>query len=260
MDGLLLNTEDIYTLCADNVLLKYGRPRLPWSVKAQLMGVPGSNNGDTFHNWAQLPISRELFEKERKEQELLHFPECEILPGAQKLLLHLNKAHNTNGMKIQIALASSSEKYQYDLKATKLENKEFLDLIREEYRVLGDDPRVQHGRGKPAPDIYLLALQTINSKLPVGISEIVPEECLVFEDSVPGVEAGRRAGMRVVWVPHPGLFAQWGEREKAVLAGRTGLIEIGNEEQLGEVDDGFGEYFSTLEDFPYAKYGIEVPV
>src|ERR1700733_9547153 len=29
----------------------------------------------------------------------------------------------------------------------------------------GDDPRVQLGRGKPAPDIYLLALQTINSSL-----------------------------------------------------------------------------------------------
>lgn len=207
-----------------------------------------------------MSISREQFEKERKEQELLHFPECEVLPSAQKLLLDLNKAHDTNGMKIQIALASSSEKYQYDLKATKSENKEFLDLIPEEYRVLGDDLRVQHGRGKPAPDIYLLALQTINSKLPVGTSEIVLEECLVFEDSVPGIEAGRRAGMRAVWVPHPGLFAQWGEREKAVLAGRSGLIEIGNEEQLGELDDGFGEYLSTLEDFRYAKYGIEVPL
>ena len=260
MDGLLLNTEDIYTLCADNVLLKYGRPRLPWSIKAQLMGVPGSNNGDTFHNWAQLPIPREQFEKERKEQELLLFPECTALPGAEKLLLDLNTAYNTNGMPIQVALASSSEKYQYDLKASKPGTKKFLDLIPEEYRVLGDDPRVQHGRGKPAPDIYLLALQTINSKLSGGTSNITPEECLVFEDSVPGVEAGRRAGMRVVWVPHPGLFSQFEGREKAVLAGRTGLVKIGNEEQLGEVDDGFGEYLPTLEDFPYGKFGIEVPL
>lgn len=260
MDGLLLDTEDIYTLCADNVRLKYGRSRLPWSIKAQLMGVPGSNNGDTFHNWAQLPISREKFEKERKEQELLHFPQCEILPGAQTLLLNLKTARNSNGMKIQVALASSSEKYQFDLKATKRENKEFLDLIPEEYRILGDDTRVQYGRGKPVPDIYLLALQTINSKLPARISGITPEECLVFEDSVPGVEAGRRAGMRVVWVPHPELFAQWGEQEKAVLAGRTGLVEIGNKEQLSEIDDGFEEYLATLEDFHYERNGIEVPI
>jgi pseudouridine 5'-phosphatase len=259
LDGLLLNTEDIYTLCADNVLLKYGRPRLPWSIKAQLMGVPGSSNGDVFHAWAQLPIPRKQFAKEQTEQQELHFPECEPLPGAEKLLLDLKKAHNTNGMPIEIALASSSEKYNYDRKASRPETKKFLDLVPEEHRVLGDDPRVQHGRGKPAPDIYLLALQTINSKLLEGTPKIAPEECLVFEDSVPGVEAGRRAGMRVVWVPHPGLFAELKGREKDVLAGRTGLVKVGNEEQLGEIDDGWGEYLPSLENFPYGKFGIEVP-
>ena len=45
-----------------------------------------------------------------------------------------------------------------------------------------------------------------------------------------------------------------------MLAGRSGLIEMGSEEQLGELDDGFGEHLSTLEDFPYAKYGIDVPL
>lgn len=98
--------------------------------------------------------------RNEQSKKLLHFPECEVLPGAQKLLRDLDKARNTSGTKIQITLASSSEKYQYDLKATNSENKEFLDLIPEEYRVLGDDPRVQHGRGKVAPDIYLLALHT----------------------------------------------------------------------------------------------------
>ena len=44
------------------------------------------------------------------------------------------------------------------------------------------------------------------------------------------------------------------------MAGRSGLIEIANEEQLSERDDGFGEYLSTLVDFRYAKYGIEEPL
>jgi pseudouridine 5'-phosphatase len=259
MDGLLLDTEDIYTLCANNALLRYDRPPLPWSIKAKLMGVPGSSNGDVFHAWAQLPIPREQFAKEQSEQQQLHFPECKPLPGTEKLLSDLNKAHNTNGMPIKIALASSSEKYNYDRKASRPETKKFLDLVPKEYRVLGDDPRVQRGRGKPAPDIYLIALQTINSRLPEGFLKIAPDECLIFEDSVPGVEAGRRAGMRVVWVPHPGLFAELKGREKEVLAGRTGLVKVGNEEQLGEIDDGWGEYLPNLEHFPYEKFGIEVP-
>ena len=258
MDGLLLNTEDIYTLCANNVLTKYGRPRLPWSIKAQLMGIPGSSKGDVFHCWAQLPIPREQFAREQNEQQQLHFPECKPLPGAEKLLSDLKDAHNTNGKQIEIALASSSEKYNYDRKVSLPETKKLLNIFREDRRVLGDDSRVQHGRGKPAPDIYLLALQTINSSLEDGATKIAPDECLVFEDSVPGVEAGRRAGMRVVWVPHPGLAAEFRGRERDVLAGRIGLVKIGDEWQLGDLDDGWAEYLLSLEDFPYEKFGIEI--
>ena len=41
---------------------------------------------------------------------------------------------------------------------------------------------------KPAPDVYLAAAQSF------GIS---PSQCIVIEDSIPGVTAGVRAGMRV---------------------------------------------------------------
>jgi pseudouridine 5'-phosphatase len=123
--------------------------------------------------------------------------------------------------------------------------------------VLGDDERIPKGRGKPAPAIYLLALQTINSSLAEGEDKIVPSECLVFEDSVPGCEAGIRAGMRVVWVPHPELKKAYIGRENEVLAGRTGE---GDEDlgEVGDVGDGYGDHLNSLEDFPYEKYGIIV--
>lgn len=44
-------------------------------------------------------------------------------------------------------------------------------------------------RSKPTPDIYLCALEKIG---------LPPEDCLVFEDSVPGVQAARAAGIDVV--------------------------------------------------------------
>ena len=40
MDGLLIDSEDLYTICANEVLREYGRPDLPWSIKAQLQGRP----------------------------------------------------------------------------------------------------------------------------------------------------------------------------------------------------------------------------
>jgi beta-phosphoglucomutase-like phosphatase (HAD superfamily) len=46
-------------------------------------------------------------------------------------------------------------------------------------------------RGKPEPDIFLLAAQRM------GVS---PERCLVFEDGAPGLLAAERAGMKAVLV------------------------------------------------------------
>jgi HAD superfamily hydrolase (TIGR01509 family) len=44
-------------------------------------------------------------------------------------------------------------------------------------------------RGKPAPDLFLLAAERMGAQ---------PADCVVIEDSVPGVLGGRAAGMRVL--------------------------------------------------------------
>lgn len=41
MDGLLIDSEDYYTQCTNEVLRQYGRSDLPWRIKAQLQGRPG---------------------------------------------------------------------------------------------------------------------------------------------------------------------------------------------------------------------------
>lgn len=41
MDGLLIDSEDKYTICTNEVLREYGRPDLPWHIKARLQGRPG---------------------------------------------------------------------------------------------------------------------------------------------------------------------------------------------------------------------------
>jgi HAD superfamily hydrolase (TIGR01509 family) len=51
---------------------------------------------------------------------------------------------------------------------------------------------VPRGRGKPAPDMFLLAAANLG---------VPASECLVFEDATPGIDAALAAGMRVVRVP-----------------------------------------------------------
>ena len=135
---------------------------------------------------------------------------------------------------------------------------------------MGDDLRLTPGRGKPCPDIFLLALEIINQELRAkGEREIEPIECLVFEDSVPGVEAGRRAGMRVAWCPHPKLLDEYKGREEEVLAGIASLGDMETEAAMlsggarpmldlpGRIGDGLAEFFPTLEGFDIERYGIE---
>ena len=61
--------------------------------------------------------------------------------------------------------------------------------LRRYFDVTVDGPQVN--RPKPAPDIYLKAAELLGVK---------PANCIVFEDSPTGIEAGRAAGMRLVGV------------------------------------------------------------
>ena len=173
----------------------------------------------------------------------------------------VNHANLTTGSKkphrVHIALATSSHEANFKLKTTHLQD--LFSVFETHRRVLGDDKRIEAGRGKPLPDIFLLALKTINDSLPAGETPITPEECLVFEDSVPGVEAGRRAGMRVAWCPHPMLKNVFEGREAEVLAGHIREAGDVDAHQLGEIDDGWADYYPTMEEFPYEKYGIVIP-
>jgi len=172
---------------------------------------------------------------------------------------------------MRLALATSSHAHNYYLKTARLGS--LFSAFPDPHKILGDDHRIPHGRGKPLPDIYLLALEVINKTLASeGESErpIEPAECLVFEDSVPGCEAGRRAGMRVIWCPHPGLLEIYQGREEEVLAGRTGEHKeeelehaegvplAGSPGHVGEIGDGWAEMLATLEHFDYLQYGIEI--
>jgi len=219
MDGLLINTEDLYFTCMDNILAKYHKPPIPWSLRPRLMGVPSAVADSELYAWANLPISREEFEEGTRTQRPTIYSECELLPGVETLLADLKYARGQDGS--EIAMASSSTTRLYGLKISRPEIGDvFKNVFNESNRILGDNPGLKAGTGKPAPDIYLLALDVINAKLE---HKIKPEECLVFDDSVPGVESGRRAGMRVIWVPHPELRTEYKGREEEVLAGRSGF-------------------------------------
>jgi len=97
------------------------------------------------------------------------------VPDGLKALLADLKA---NGFRI--AVGSSAPKANIDLVLDRLGMRSSFDAI-----VYGD----MVSRGKPAPDTFLTAADKLG---------VPPAECVVVEDAVPGVQAGKAAGMAVV--------------------------------------------------------------
>ena len=84
-------------------------------------------------------------------------------------------------------------------------------------------------------------------------------ECLVFVKSVAGVEAARRNGKRVIWVPNVDVgVVDEGETHETDST-RPGMIDPDGYWQRGEFGDGWGEYMSSLIISSTTKYGIIAP-
>jgi pseudouridine-5'-monophosphatase len=114
------------------------------------------------------------------------FADCQPLEGAEAFVRALR------GQGIPMAVATSSDRRFYEMKVRPHAWFDLFDAV-----VCGDDPRVK--AKKPAPDIFLVAARVLG---------VEPARCLVFEDSLAGVEAALAAGMRVVAIPDPANGAE----------------------------------------------------
>ena len=132
----------------------------------------------------------------RRTLQDARWPSVQPLPGALRLVRHLH-AHG-----VPIALATGSQRRNFELKSSHLGA--LFDCF-EGKVVCADDGLFARGRGKPHPDIFLVAAERFLGR-EVGMGEVgeggvseaqreIRGKGLVFEDAVPGVQAGKRAGM-----------------------------------------------------------------
>lgn len=117
--------------------------------------------------------------------------EVPLKPGVAAFLPYLKERG------IQMAVASSNA---YDLIEAVLRSHGILEY----FSCIITACEVK--KGKPAPDVYLEAARRLQVK---------PQECLVFEDIVPGILSGKNAGMTVCAVEDSYSIPQREEKREA---------------------------------------------
>ncbi|KAM0790711.1 hypothetical protein ACM66B_004567 [Microbotryomycetes sp. NB124-2] len=196
MDGLMLDSERIYTIVTNEVIRPYGK-EMTMEIKAGLMGRPGEDAARYLIEATKLPLTVDELMSRMEAGLEERFRNVAPMPGIIKLVKHLDKH------RIPMCIATGSKKRNFEIKSSHLGH--LFDPFRG--RVLcGDDPILQ-GKGKPDPTIFLEA-----ARIHLGITSAKDRaQVLVFEDGAPGVKAAHAAGMPVVWVPDPQILATLGQ-------------------------------------------------
>ncbi|GKV08957.1 hypothetical protein SLEP1_g20526 [Rubroshorea leprosula] len=177
LDGTLLNTDGVVS---DVLRVGLGKYRKEWDGREaqKVVGKTPLEAAAVIVDDYGLPCGKDEFFAEITPIFSAQIGNIKALPGASRLLKHLS------GHGVPMALASNSPRASIENKLSYHQGwKEYFSVI-----IGGDEVTT----GKPSPEIFLEAAKRLNME---------PSSCLVIEDSVPGVMAGKVAEMEVVAVP-----------------------------------------------------------
>ncbi len=191
-DGSLVDSEPLARTAWERALAVHGYELTDADAEASV-GLPYPRVHAYFAERVRLPAAEPFWGE--FSGELFTLIDSELAPfddavGAAREL-------RLRGVPVAVASSSPRERLQRTLRRAGL--LDAFDVI-----VAGDE--VEHG--KPAPDMFLLAARRLG---------VAPEECVVIEDSPPGVQAGRAAGMFTLAVCRvPGTEASLAAADRVV--------------------------------------------
>ena len=185
LDGLLADTEIISLKVYQELLKDFGIPFTEETYSREYSGHREEENVQRFLDTYDLPWNfDQTLEKVYELEARILAKGVNLKKGAKNLLAFLQRED------IPIALATSSVESRARMI---LDSNGILSLF--DHLVFAKDVK----RSKPYPDIFLKACSDLN---------VLPEDCLVLEDSEAGVEAAYRAGIPVICIPDLKMPAQ----------------------------------------------------
>lgn len=192
-DGVVADSEPIHFAMFQRVLAEIGLPLAESDYYEHYVGYDDKGCFSTVlaahgRSVSQAVIDDLIARKTRAflDQVKQHLV---IFPGVRELVRQA-------AARYRLAIASGALRHEIEF---------ILDAagIRKEFEHITSAEDVR--RGKPDPEGFLHALASLNRSMPPGQSPLSAEECLVIEDTIPGIRAAHAAGMRVLAVAntHP---------------------------------------------------------
>jgi beta-phosphoglucomutase family hydrolase len=178
-DGVLSETFDLHAKAHLEVLAANGVKANVEDIAIRYGKLTSEILKEIMEEHGKL-ITKETSEKMAIEKDKIYMKlaenELRLLSGVKAMLEYLR---NKN-YKIGLASSSSPGSIEQLLRVTNI--KEFFDATISGWEIKS---------GKPDPEIFLECAKRLN---------IEPKECVVVEDSIHGVEAAKRAGMKCIAV------------------------------------------------------------
>lgn len=152
-------------------------------IRTHLHGRP---NSDVFEYLHKRKLSAVELTSNSEEKEIIYRSICQSLNGGFRFADGVQELLNLlREKRIPMTIATSSEYENLQLFIRQFGLSRWFNLE----KIVYDDGTF---KGKPAPDIFLLAAEKLN---------LFPSECTVFEDSFSGIRAAIAAGIgRIVYV------------------------------------------------------------
>jgi HAD superfamily hydrolase (TIGR01509 family) len=184
LDGTVLANEDEYGIAFVAVLKSLGA-----KVKSEYPHVGGIG---VKENWPGL-LKKYKIKTKKTTNELARQTQLEYLKLLPRVYprdgfeAFIKDLRDTG---IKTAIATSNDWFVVEKTFEKIKIENYFDVI-----TTGDEVRAK----KPSPDLFLNAADKLG---------VDPLECLVFEDSQNGIEAAKKAGMRVIGISRDHEHAQ----------------------------------------------------
>ena len=204
LDGSLVDSMWMWYQIDVEYLGRFGLT-VPEGLQKSIEGLSFSETAVYFKNRFGIPDSlEEIKDTWNRMAWDKYMKEVPLKPGAAAFLQYCKEHH----IRLGIATSNSRELVENIAQVHGLDK--YFSCI-----MTGCDV----GRGKPAPDIYL----AVASRL-----QVAPKECLVFEDIIPGIMAGKAAGMKVCAVEDAYSIEQTQEKKELADYYITDFYEIMN--------------------------------